>query len=367
MPRKTKAARLLLRSRKGRPQVYVILDAGREVSTGTDQLAEAEKHLAAYLTTKAREEVIKIDEFAPKNADEVTCDDVLAAYIEEHVPNIASADTVAYRVPTLLGFWGSIKLSQINGQVCRRYWKLRGVKPATLRRELGILQAAINFCYAEGITTSAPKLVMPTVEKTEKRWATRTEMYWILRGARKLRSDARKQATRFIIAGRYTGSRKGVLLNTRLDVRSLSSGYIDADEGILYRGAIQQTETNKRKPTVRLPRQMKMFARLWRDNGARFLVEDAEGNRLADNKKSFKAAIRNAEELAAANGYDLDLTGFTPHSLRHTAITWAMQNGAELHHVCGFFGLTAEMVERVYGHHHPDHQQSAIAAMEGKR
>jgi hypothetical protein len=81
MPRKAKAARLFLRSRKGRPPVYVIKDNGNEVSTGTGDLKEAEKHLAAYITTKAREEVIKIDEYAPKNADEVT--------------NIASADTVA--------------------------------------------------------------------------------------------------------------------------------------------------------------------------------------------------------------------------------------------------------------------------------
>jgi len=365
MPRKTKAARLLLRSRKGRPQVYVILDAGREVSTGTDQLAEAEKQLTAYLNEKARQQLTQISSEAPKNANEVTCDDVLAWYIEEHVPTIASPESVAYRIPNIVSFWGSIKLSEINGNVCRRYGEVRGIKPASLRRELGILQAAINHCYKEGHTTSKPQLWMPKVPKTEKRWATREEMYWIYRGARALPPNARKQATRFMIAARYTGSRKGVMLNTRLDVESTTSGYMDIDAGVFRRGAVSQAETNKRKPTIRIPRQLRMFARMWRDNGARFLVEDADGNRIKDNKKSFAAAIRNAEELAAAAGYDLDLSGFTPHSFRHTAITWAMQSGADLHAVCGYFGLSAEMVERVYGHHHPDYQSSVVTAMEG--
>ena len=49
----------------------------------------------------------------------------------------------------------------------------------------------------------------------------------------------------------------------------------------------------------------------------------------------------------------------TPHILRHTAATWAMQNGGDLWQIAGFLGMTPEMLTRVYGHHHPDFQRDA--------
>ena len=46
-----------------------------------------------------------------------------------------------------------------------------------------------------------------------------------------------------------------------------------------------------------------------------------------------------------------------PHVLRHTAVTWAMQRGADLWEAAGFFGMSPEILWRVYGHHHPDWQR----------
>jgi len=61
------------------------------------------------------------------------------------------------------------------------------------------------------------------------------------------------------------------------------------------------------------------------------------------------------------------LDNITPHTLRHTAATWAMQNGADLWETAGYLGMTVEMLERVYGHHHPDHQAGAAAAIAGRQ
>ena len=57
----------------------------------------------------------------------------------------------------------------------------------------------------------------------------------------------------------------------------------------------------------------------------------------------------------------------TRHDLRHTAINWAMQNGVDKWEASGFFGVGLEMIERVYGHHHPDYLQGAKLAMERNR
>src|SRR5262249_27386345 len=52
-----------------------------------------------------------------------------------------------------------------------------------------------------------------------------------------------------------------------------------------------------------------------------------------------------------------------PHTLRHTAITWQAQLGVPIHEICGFFGITPEMFDRVYGHHHLDYQANAVNAL----
>ena len=70
-------------------------------------------------------------------------------------------------------------------------------------------------------------------------------------------------------------------------------------------------------------------------------------------RKGFAAAVKAAELGKHV----------TPHTLRHTAATWMMQNGADLWQAAGFLGMTVEMLEQRYGHHHPDFQRDAAAAV----
>lgn len=52
------------------------------------------------------------------------------------------------------------------------------------------------------------------------------------------------------------------------------------------------------------------------------------------------------------------LTGkVTPHTLRHTCVTWKLRAGATPWEVGGFVGMSSEMVTRVYGHHSPSFQE----------
>jgi integrase len=56
----------------------------------------------------------------------------------------------------------------------------------------------------------------------------------------------------------------------------------------------------------------------------------------------------------------------TPHILRHTAATWAMQRGVNVWDAAGWLGMSPEVLERVYGHHHPDFQRDAAEKMSGQ-
>ena len=56
----------------------------------------------------------------------------------------------------------------------------------------------------------------------------------------------------------------------------------------------------------------------------------------------------------------------TPHILRHTCATWLMQRGVSLWDASGFLGMTVQQLEEGYGHHHPDYQDEAVAALGGQ-
>jgi hypothetical protein len=40
-----------------------------------------------------------------------------------------------------------------------------------------------------------------------------------------------------------------------------------------------------------------------------------------------------------------------------------MQSGADRWQAAGYLGMSVEVLEKVYGHHHPDYLQAAVAAI----
>jgi integrase len=73
------------------------------------------------------------------------------------------------------------------------------------------------------------------------------------------------------------------------------------------------------------------------------------GQRIMKMRRSWRTAVRVA-------GLDKDVT---PHTLRHTRATWLMQAGIDPWEAAGHLGMSLEMLERHYGHHHPDAQKRA--------
>ncbi len=52
-----------------------------------------------------------------------------------------------------------------------------------------------------------------------------------------------------------------------------------------------------------------------------------------------------------------------PHTLRHTCATWLMQAGVDIWEAAGFLGMTVQMVQETYGHHHPAFMAKASEAI----
>ena len=75
---------------------------------------------------------------------------------------------------------------------------------------------------------------------------------------------------------------------------------------------------------------------------------------------SVKTGFKRAVKLSELPGK------VSPHTLRHTAATWFMQNRTDPWQAAGYLGMSFETLLRVYGLHHPDHLQDAVAKITAK-
>ena len=345
MPRKSKGPRLYVR--KDRDNTYFIRDGSTFRSTGTRDCRKAEIALARYIEEKYIPK-------GPSTLDKITVSDVLKLYGDEKAPymkSIHSTERVSYAINAIVPIIGRLPISAINGEVCRRYGRERDRSPATIRRELGVLQAALNYCYQEGHTTGTRKVTLPDRSPQRERWLTRDEVARLLRAVR--RSKKGKHLARFILLSVYTGTRKAAILNLQ-SMPNTQGGWVNTTTGLMHRRGIGVAETKKRQPAIPLPRQLLAHVKRWKNDGSRYLVH-VNGAKVLDIKTAWKRVL-----------IDSGIDHCCPHDMRHTAVTWAMQRGADKWAVAGFFGMGLDVLERVYGHHHPDHLKSAVQAMERK-
>jgi integrase len=270
----------------------------------------------------------------------------MRVYAVEHAPGTASPHLIAEHLEALAPYWAVKTVSSIKGSTCREYGK--GKKPSMVRRQLETLRAAVNYFHREYGLDPVPAFTMPAKEQPRQRWLSRAEAAKLLWAARRT-----PHVARFILIALYTGTRSGAVLGLSW-MPQTTGGYVDLEQGVLYRRGERQRKTKKRQPPSKIPERLLAHMRRWkvRDGNIRHIVH-WNGSSVSSVKKGFRSA-------RAAAGLD---KAVIPHALRHTCATWLMQAGVEPWQAAGFLGMTVEMLERTYGHHSPKFQQEAAAAI----
>jgi len=387
MPRPQKGVRLWLRPEERNPDgtlrkrsVWVVRDGPRKISTGcaAENRAGAEQALGEYLANKYQP-----NRSRGRNPSEILIADVLAIYLTDVAPCHAREQETKQRILTLDAGWADRTLADVNGTNCRAYvdyrtaqpWKSakpektgrapRTVTRAAARRELEDLRAAINHHRREGLCSEVVSVVLPSRSPARERWLTRSEaarLLWAAWRAKQVMRDkdtrraVGRHVARFILVGLYTGTRSSAICGAALGP-TIGRGHVDLDQGVFYRRAIGRLQTKKRQPPVRLPLRLLAHLRRWSRHGlAKRSVVEWNGKAVEGVRKGFEAAVR-----AAGLGAEV-----TPHVLRHTCATWLMQKGVNLWDAAGFLGMTVQQLEQGYGHHHPDYQEDAVAALGGQ-
>jgi integrase len=356
MPARSKGPRLWWRKprrskRTGKithPGVWIIRDGKRQTSTGCghNDLDGAARKLAEYI---ARKHVVTTTKGGPRDPAEIPVADVIALYAKNVVPGHARPKETAQRLARVLTFFGGDMLVSINGDRCRAYVKSRSTDAAA-RKELEDLRAAINHHRKEGHCEKLISIVLPARRVNREQWLTRQEVAkmvfaaWQYREIQKgTRTDrrSRQHVAKFILVGCYTGTRAGSICAAALQPTP-GHGWIDTERGVFYRRPRGRRETKKRQPAIPLPAKLMAHIRRWKRRGQRFCVE-WNREQVRDVDKAFR---RNASEAGVKA---------TPHTLRHTAATWLMQEGADPWQAAEYLGMTLKTLLDNYGHHHPEH------------
>jgi integrase len=393
--RHSKGARLHLREprRPGGRRRWVILDNGPnggrvEIGTGAfaDDRRKAEKALADYLAKK------HVPNFGEGRPDQVLIADVLAYYGERQLGRVMRQDTLGRSIEKLGAFFAGRTVNDITPTSCADYvqWRIgqgdarsnkleqkeatpRMLKPTTARNDLIALQAAVRFAWQNRKLTHLIPVAKPQASEPRPRFLTTSEaarllaaaLGWDQRGHRHPKRINRHLA-RFILIALYTGTRKDRILRLQW-VENLQGGWVDLDRGILHRRAPNEAETKKKAPSVPLadaPQANKLWLHLrrWRRLTARFVIEHNGVN----IKHDIIAAFEGACELAGLDFPPDHPQRVTPHTLRHTCVTWLLADGKSYGQIGKYVGMSATMVERIYGHTNDDLQRETANAI-GRR
>ena len=205
------------------------------------------------------------------------------------------------------------------------------------------MAAALHYCVREGRLVSAPVVVLLERGAARDRYLDRSEVARLLRAARK--SDkARLHLPLYILLGVYCGTRRNAL--TALQWQPNTAGGWTTWTGVIdFQGG--ERRTKQKRSLVPIPRRLRVFLELARKRTRQYVVE-YNGQPIVDPKRALATAGRVA-----------GLGHVHSHLLRHTAVTWLVQDGVPLWEVGRWVGMTSDMIERVYGHHSPDRFKNA--------
>lgn len=271
-----------------------------------------------------------------------TVGELVASYLDDK-------DKTAIRAVDLRGAWkqaqptfGHLRPDQVTRDLCRTYRDQRyaaGRKPNTVRKELEVVRAALNF-HKKG---AEAVFELPAPPPAKERYLSRTEARALLKACRRF-----PHIRAFIALSLATAARQSALLELTwdrvdFDRRRIKLALGDAGDG-------QQ----KRRAIVPMNRRAYRYLRVLSAAATCNHVIEWGGHRVLSVKKGFAGACERA-----------GVVGATPHILRHTAASWMAEARVDMFRISKFLGHTdTKITERRYAHIHPDFLKDATDALE---
>ena len=238
-------------------------------------------------------------------------------------------------------FWGSLPIVRVDETAALDYRKRRAhCKAITVRNELAVIRAALNWGEKKGLITKAPFIQMPAIAATPVGHLTKAQFRQVLDAA------IAPHVRLFLKVAVGTGARTNAILDLTWDRVYFDSGLIELNPR-------ERMQTSKYRATVPMNDQLRAALMEAKEGAMSDFVIEHGRERVASIKKGFAAACRRAGVKA------------TPHMMRHSAAVWMAEAGTPMPQIARFLGHTdSAITERVYARFSPTFLAGAAQALE---
>ena len=302
-------------------------------SLGTRDRAEAEQKFALWRDIYERYRAGALGQVS----------DVLDGYQEslEGRPALARFKDIRKAYPKWLN---ELPVSSLTEAHCRQYSDLRakaGRAQGTIWTELGYLRTALSWAEKRGLIDRSPPVWRPQKPRPKDRHLTRDE------ATRLIDSAVMPHVRLFIVLALSTAGRVGALVDLTWDRVDFANGVIRLDNP-------QKDSTAKGRATVPMTDRCRNALATAHKVSTTDHVIEWGGQPVKSIKKGFREACKRA-----------DLTGVTPHTLRHTAAVWMAEAEVPMEAIARYLGHTSTATTyRVYAKHSPSYLRKAASALE---
>jgi integrase len=211
----------------------------------------------------------------------------------------------------------------------------RTVSPSTIKRELDMLGAALNFAKREGLIREVPYFEKPKASKPRERWLTPEEVQKLFT------ASPTDNLTAFLHVSINTAARPSSVLE-------LKWFQIDLEKRLIHFNPPEREQTKKYRPTVYINDSLLAFLNAWR----RKCKSEFVCGGVKSLKKSFRQACMKAK-----------IKGATPYTLRHTAVTWVVRDGFSLALAGQLAGHKDPRTTMRYAKHDPSFTSGVVTAL----
>ena len=263
----------------------------------------------------------------------------MQAYLQERAA-MASIKRARVAWKASEDFWDALPIARVDEVAAIDYRKRREhCRDITVRNELAVIRAALNWCEKKGLIDKAPFIQMPKLPPSTVGHLSRAQFVKLLEGAR------RPHVALFIKLAVATGARTNALLDLTWD-------RVDFDRGRITLNPRDRVQTSKYRAVVPMNDQIREALSEAKDGAMSDFVIEHGRHQVGSIKKGFAEACRRAGVEA------------TPHMLRHTAAVWMAEAGIPMTQVAQFLGHSdSRLTERVYARFAPEFLAGAANAL----
>lgn len=329
-------------------------------SMGTQNRADAEQRFAQWLLVGGHMAVRP-----EENADVMTVADCWTVYTAKK----GETDTARYSWKNLEPHFGALLAPEVSQKTVDSYLLKRTTgrlgrraKAPTVRRELVVLFAALNFCVRQQLLpkSAVAAVDLPDAGEPKDRWLTHSEIKRLLDAAARLRRGTKlSRGERFLWIALETAARKQAILDLTWD-------RVDFETRMIHFDVPGRKKTKKRRPSVPISKALlPILQRAYKER---------ENNLVMTNQGAVWATVQLIVIEAGLGGVKPKntrlekpkATGISPHVLRHTAATHMARRGVPLFKIAKILGNTIAMVEKVYAKHSPEDLREVVDMISGK-